>query len=255
MRNLVERGKRVVEPIEAELEPNHLYPLLIGKAVRAWSATPSAWVLLAQDPWSRKGIDPATLRAEAPGVFEYLSRFETLLRSRAAFLRYYTKPGSNGRVVERGPFYSMFDVGAYSLAPVKVVWNRMGHRLAAAVVTEREGKAIQPQETHCLFGLDDLEEAHYLAALLNSRWAQRALEAVGQVGGKGFATPRSVHRLRLPAYDRSNALALRLATLSRFAHRQATGDRKPGVETLTELNRVTARFWGFDDEAFGTDDG
>ncbi|PXA16824.1 type I restriction endonuclease subunit M, partial [Staphylococcus pseudintermedius] len=74
----------------------------------------------------------------------------------------------DGETRATGPFYSMFNVGLYTDAPFKVVWNRMGVRLSAAVVGAAEGKLVLPQETHAFFPVSSQEEGDYLAALLNS---------------------------------------------------------------------------------------
>ncbi|MFO0947534.1 MAG: N-6 DNA methylase [Planctomycetota bacterium] len=247
LRNLVGRGKRTVEPKEVDLERAFLFPLLIGKDVLPWSAVPSAWTLMVQDPEKKRGVKPEILRESAPDTWNYLRSFEPLLRERAAFKRYFVK-GTEHRAVEKGAFYSMFNVGPYTLARVKVVWNRMGHQLAAAVVTEHENQPILPQETHCFFPCDSEEEAHYLAALLNSPAAQAALEMIGQVGGKSFATPSTMHRLRLQRFESENPLHQSLSNISKAAHREAAGPpcSYPSRETLLEVERLACLYWDID---------
>lgn len=260
MRNLARRSKLPIETIEVDLESEYLFPLLIGRDVRAWRAEPSAWVLLVQDPKRRRGIDPDLLRQRAPRTLQYLLGFEDRLRARAAFKRYYQRPTKVG-VADAGPCYSMFDVGGYSLAPVKVVWNRMGHKLAAAVVAasvERRsassittrsavphcvGKPIQPQETHAYFAVAGEDEGHYLAALLNSGLAQQAMETFAQTGGKSFATPRSIHQLRLPRFDPAKAIHQQLAECSRAFHDLAAGPDLPLSDFQMRIDDLARRLW------------
>ncbi|QDU60853.1 N5-glutamine S-adenosyl-L-methionine-dependent methyltransferase [Planctomycetes bacterium Pan216] len=244
MRNLSHRGHRPIAQITADLESHLLFPILRGKEVRAWHAEPSAWILMVQDPRKRRGLPLEQMREEAPRALDYLSRFEATLRERAAFRRYFQRTSGEAQLVDTGPFYSMFDVGDYTLSPVKVVWNRMGHRLAAAVVTSREGRVILPQETHAMFGLEDESEAHFLAALLNSVSAQRALESFAQVGGKSFATPRSIHRLRLGRFDAKDAACRELATLSRRAHEEAAQTGEASERTRELVDAAAAGYWG-----------
>lgn len=234
MRNLVDSGKRAIEAGQWLLESEFLYPVLRGKDVRRWVAQPSAWVLLAQDPQRRRGRDEAVLAERAARTLDYLKHFEQELRERAAFRRYFTRPQPGGQPAVTGPFYSMFNVAEYTLASIKVVWNRMGHTLAAAVVTQFEHKPILPQETHCFFAAQSLDEAHYLASLLNSPLAQRALEATGARGGKGFATPSVIHGLDLLPFDPSNPLHRELASFGEQASRGATWEGTGALEALTE---------------------
>ena len=53
--NITEGAKRNVENVQAALEPDLLYPLLRGRDVHRWQATPSAYLLMVQDPEKRRG--------------------------------------------------------------------------------------------------------------------------------------------------------------------------------------------------------
>lgn len=242
MQNLADRTRSTLPTVQTILESRMLFPVLLGKDVRAWFARPSAWLLMVQDVDRRQGICPSQLQENCPRTFAYLSQFESLLRQRAAFQRYFLT-NRNGRSVDRAPFYSMFDVGTYTTAPFKVVWNRMGRVLAAAVVTDWEGRLVLPQETHCLFGVESEAEAHYLSALLNSSWAQSALEATAQVGGKSFATPRAIHRLGLKRFDRQNDLHQAIAETGQAAQTQTVLTGSPHPETLAAVENLTAQYW------------
>src|SRR5207245_7578791 len=87
--------------------------------------------------------------------------FENALRNRK-------DRGTRQIIRQGGPFYSMFGVGEYTVAPYKVVWGRIGRSIAADVVGSNDGKPVIPQETHTLVALDSKQEAFYLAAVLNS---------------------------------------------------------------------------------------
>lgn len=243
MRNLAHRGRQPIPVVEAALERDRLFPLLIGNDVAAWRAVPSAWILMVQDPQRRRGVEPNVLAAHAPGVWEHLGRFETHLRKRAAFRRYFCRITKTRGLREAAPFYSMFDVGAYTLSPFKVVWNRMGHRLAAAVVTTVADQPVLPQETHALFAVATLAEAGYLAALINSKWAALALAAIGQVGGKSFATPRTMEQLRLRTFDPATSLHRRLSALAETAERETRAGGAPTSATTSGIDAAAAEYW------------
>lgn len=223
VRNLAAGGRRAsgLEEVEAILEPDLLYPLLRWGDVARYCARPSAHLLMPQDPMTRRGIEEEALRRQCPRTYDYLKRFEPWLLQRAAYRRYQ----------QQGPFYSMYDIDHYTLAPVKVVWRRMDRRINAAVVEPWEdpwlgARPIVPQETCVLIACACTEEAHYLCALLNSAVVGFLVVSHHVRGGKGFGTPGMLDVLRLRRFDPTTPDHAQLATLSREAHSAATGGQK-----------------------------
>ena len=163
VRNLAGASKRKVDAVEQVVEPDLLYPLLRWGDVGPYRARPPAHILLAQDPATRTGIDPAVMRRNYPRTRAYLKRFERVLTRRAAYRRY---QGAR-------PFYSMYNVGTYTVSPVKVVWRRMDRRISAAVVEAIDDpllgpRPVIPQETCVLIDVESAVEAHYVCAVMNS---------------------------------------------------------------------------------------
>jgi hypothetical protein len=120
----------------------------------------------------------------------------------------------------------MYDVGPYTLAPIKVVWRRMDRRINAAVVEPLDDpvlgpRAVIPQETCVLIAAESPDEAHYLCALLNSAMVGFLVSSHSVRGGKGFGTPSMLDYLRLRRFDPQDADHAALAALSREAHRRA----------------------------------
>jgi len=195
VRNLARHSRAHVESVEAEIEPGLIYPLLRWRDVGERHASPSAHLVLPQDPERRSGIEPAIMHRDFPATLEYLGRFEPLLRRRAAYRRYQ----------KGGPFYSMYNVCRATLAPIKVVWRRMDTRLRAAVVTTVDHpwlgrRPVVPQETCVLIACDSMDEAEYLCSLLNSPEVNERVASFSVVGGKGFGSPGMFEQLNLPRY-------------------------------------------------------
>ena len=142
VRNITAKSKRTIETVQQVIEPDLLYPLLRWGDVGRWSAVPRNFILLAQDTDRRTGIAEAVMRERFPRTLAYLERFRDLLVSRAAYRRYQ----------QGGPFYSMYNVGPYTIAPVKVVWRRMDRRINAAVMESswcgRLACAVQARRLH-----------------------------------------------------------------------------------------------------------
>jgi hypothetical protein len=229
VRNLPERGKAAGKAGEYVIEPDLIYPLLRWKDVARYSARPGSYLLLVQDCFARSGIDEELMRRKYPRTLAYLEQFQKRLNGRAAYRRY-----QKGR-----PFYSMYNVGPYTTAPIKVVWRRMDRRLSAAVVTSLEDpflgpRAVIPQETCVLIACGSLEEAHYICAVLNSALVNHLVQAHSVSGGKGFGTPSILDYLNLRCFDPENRLHKELAACSRTAHQQINAELESRMEQAVE---------------------
>jgi hypothetical protein len=244
VRNLTEGAKIKVDEVTEPLEPDLLYPLLRGRDVQRWRAEPSALILMVQDPVKRRGIDEKELQTRYPRTYGYLKRFEPVLRQRAAFKRYFTRPERGGKVKETGPFYSMFDVGDYTFAPWKVVWPNIASMLNAAVVGSSEGKVVVPQHIVTLVACETEEEAHYICALINSSSANFAARTYSQEGGKSFGDPHILGHIRIPRYNPQDAVHRRLAELSQAAHQAARREDAAELARIeAEIDRQAAQLW------------
>ena len=213
IRNLAARGKQAVRAIEQLIEPELLFPLLRWSDVRRFSATPGGHILLSQDPATRAGIEEIAMRGQYPRTLAYLKRFRELLEGRAAYRRYQ----------QAGPFYSMYNVGPYTVAPVKVVWRRMDRQINAAVVEEIADPLLGrrpavPQETCVLVACDSTDEAHYVCAMLNSAVVNELVSSHSVCGGKGFGTPGMLDFVPLRQFQADDPRHTELAALSRQAH-------------------------------------
>lgn len=167
--NLTEGAKRKMESVQAAIEPDLLYPLLRGRDVSRWQATPSAYILVTHEPGMKlKAVPEDELAVRLPKTYAYLKHFEAELRNRSGYRRYFS---------ESDPFYSMFDVGDYTFAPYKVVWPNIGSELACTVVSSSEGKPVVPQHVITLVALGNDEEAHFVCAVINSSPVNFALQS------------------------------------------------------------------------------
>jgi hypothetical protein len=196
--NVPELGKRPIQRVRAELEDIFARPALRGRDVRAGEARPELFALLVQDPVRRAPIPRARLAAEAPLTLAYLTRFADILLARGS------RPVRE--LALRTEFYAQYGVGEYTLAPHQVVWNRMGNTLRAAV----SAPPVLATDTCCLIACEHADEAHFLAALLNSRPVAEAL-ACASDPGRGFASPGAIDLLALPRFDASDARHLAIA--------------------------------------------
>ena len=154
------------------------------------------------------------------------------MTARAAYRRYQ----------DRQPFYSMYNVGPYTLAAAKVVWRRMDRKIRAAVVEPVDDpllglRPIIPQETCVLIACTSGDEAHYLCALLNSSLVHDLVAAHSVAGGKGFGTPSILDYLPLRKFDPADPQHAELAALSRRLHALAE-EQAPEGRDLHDIDRL-----------------
>jgi SAM-dependent methyltransferase len=238
VRNDVDPGKHASAVVEQVIEPGLLYPLLRWGDIERWRARPSAHLLLTQDPQSRQGISFQRMQCDYPRTLAYLEQFRPLLIARAAYRRY--QAGT--------PFYSMYNVGPYTLAPQKVLWRRMDRRIRAAVVGEADHpwlgrRALIPQETGVLVAAGSPSEAHYLCGLLNSAVAGFLVRSHSVCGGKSFGTPGMLDFLHLRRFDPADPRHCELSACSRQAHQAV--DCPQEVAALEQcIDHLAAEIWG-----------
>jgi len=252
LQNTPERAKRKVEKITVELEEDLLYPLLLWGDTRRWTARPSLHIIMTQDPQTRRGLDEEFLQSNYPKTWAYLKRFENILKDRSGFKRYFTRI-EHGKIIETGPFYSMFNVGDYTFSPCKVVWPNMGDRIDASVVVEHEGKPIVPQHIISLLPLSNLDEAFYVAAVINSSPFQFAAHSYSQAGGKSFGTPQILEYIYIPTFDPNNTTHQQLVDLSKKAHQLANSINDDNAQSSfseieVEIDQLTKWLWGLTDK-------
>ncbi len=236
--NLHEVGKKKIPKQYGRIEAGLLHPLVRGTDVQRWQAQTWNHLLFVQDPEVRKGFDETTMRKRYPGAHEFLAHFETTLRARAAYRRYHTR--SSGTSGVDAPYWSMFDVGGYTLAPHRVVWKDIAVDFAAAVMPKGDPIPL-PAHTVILVACDSDDEAHYVCGLLNSTPARTLIAAY-------VATHISTHTTKVvhvPGFDPTDKGHLRILKASRAAHVAVAAGEEPDQNAV---DGVAARLWGLDDD-------
>lgn len=234
--NLNDIGKSDLPRRYGLVEADLLHPLVRGQDVQRWSAKPSCDILFVQDPTTRRGIDASRMKAEYPGALAYLAQFEKHLRSRAAFKRYFTRQ-QGGQTKETGPYWSMFNVGDYTLVEHKVVWKYQAADFAAAVLGF-DGVLPLPNDRVIFIPASSAEEAHYLCGLLNS------VPVRAFVCAYTIQTQISAHvaaNIAIPSFSAGRDAHRTLANASQLAHAQAAADEPVDQEAV---DAAAAGVWG-----------
>jgi methylase of polypeptide subunit release factors len=228
-----------VEQVEALVEAAHVYPLVRSRDIARWRARPSSYMLVPQDPDSRRGIAEAELRVQAPRTYRYLKGFEGALSVRSGMLKYFD--ASKGDA-----FYSVYNVSGGTFAPYKVMWRQMVPTITAAVLgpfTDPFLGYISPVTQHVVsvIATETAEEAHYVCAMLNSSVATSISASYST--GKSYGTPSMLHYVPVPKFDPEANSHARLAALSVLAHDLAAEDR-PTNDVQDAVDQEAAALFG-----------
>lgn len=236
--NLPERGKSDIEKIAPRrVEATFLFPLLRGRDIGRWSASPKVWAFLVNRSTKRQDwVSEETMRRTAPLTFDYFNLFRGALLQRPNYKKFF-QPGT--------PFYSMFNIGPYTFAPYRVCWPRMNRTINACVVSEMQTplgvKQVIPADTATIVAFDSESEAHYFCAIANSSLFQRFVASFS-AAGRGFGSSAILERVHVAAFDEADARHCRLRDLSIACHTAAQeGGQLQGMER--EIDAVVASIY------------
>ena len=236
IRNVTEGARKQVPATEAAVESDWIYPLLRGRNVRRWGAVPEHSILVTHRPGMKlRAVPELEMQTVFPATFSYLARFQTLLRERPAYKRYF-KPDS--------PFYSLFNIGEYTFAPWKVAWREQALPFTAAVLEPADGGGPVPDHKLMIVPLDSEVEAHYLCGALNSLPVSAAVAA--------YAVPTQIathvlEHIAVPRFQNEDPVHRGLASASRQAHAAVRNNFPARLDRAeAAVNQWAARLWGIE---------
>jgi len=232
--------KKKVKQVEAKVEPDLIYPLIRGEDVKKWYVEfKDRYVIIPHNPRTASPIPEADMRVRWPLTYSYLVNYRRELEDRAIHKLW-------GR---SNPFYAVYDIGTYTFAPYKVVWERIAGAItgkavsfACAVVEPIDGKPVISDNGTILVEAETPDEAYYIAGVLNSIIARSIIASYT------YELRQETHIIdviKVPRFDPDNKLHRRIAELSRRAHeltRCIYASSKPsycaGVNAEDELRKV-----------------
>ena len=245
--NLGNVGKKKVKTIQRRVEGDLVYPLLRGRDVQRWSAEPSCHIILSQDPETRTGIEESIMKREYPKTYAYFKEHEVMLRGRSGYKAYFKhKPDANGYT---DPFYSIYNVGPYTMSPYKVVWTRVANDVKAGLMKESivgsKHKCSLPVETATMVPFENEIESHYFCSVINSNPFRLLIICTSVAGTGGFAPPNILKKGRIPKFNPEDKTHLALADLSKRCHGEtAKGITDAVVELEAQIDMLASSLWG-----------
>jgi SAM-dependent methyltransferase len=192
-------------PLRGNVELEFLRPLYLGESIAPFRLLDAVLTVIPWDDHSQRLLDAAEAQRQGyRHLATWMAQAEQLWRgySRASIT-----------FVEQIDYYGKL-TAQFPVAPVRVLYGASGTLPAAAVF--RNGRAVIE---HALYWMAaEEEEAHYLAAILNSETARSRvahLQARGQWGARHF--DKLMLELPIPNFDPSQALHKNLAAAARHA--------------------------------------
>jgi hypothetical protein len=139
------------------------------------------------------------MRKKFPKAYEYLLNFKRQLLSR--------KTAPIRQQMKNGPFYPLLGVGPYTVSEWKVVFKDLTELFQCCVIGPEDSsmpdKPVIPDYTLRLISATSEDEAHYIAALLNSAPSVAAL----YFSSTGVQTQRyhasDAEKIRIPRFTGS----------------------------------------------------
>jgi methylase of polypeptide subunit release factors len=241
--NLVERGRRTrVDLLRIVVEKNFLYPILESGSISRWRVSNYAIGIIPYDRNGKVMLEPE-LKVKWPKTYKYFLRFKKILEQRSDYKSY----------GKRQPFYFIYKLANHTLSPVKVVWNTMGTKLEAVVVTLIKDKSLGekiaiPDHVLAYISVNSEDEAHYICSILNSSLVNLILQSKTK-GGKNFAPPKIINMINIRQFDQSNPFHRKLVELSKKAHQLAQQGQEYELRNVEkEIDRTVAQLYGISED-------
>jgi len=232
--------KKKIKQVEAKVEPDLIYPLIRGRDVKKWYVEfKDRYIIVPHNPKTSRPILESDMKVNWPLTYSYLLNYKNELENRSIH-----KLWGKGN-----PFYSIYDIGTYTFAPYKVVWTRIAGAItgkavsfACAVVEPINEKPVIPDDGIILVETESLDEAYYIAGVLNSTIIRSIIASYT------YELRQETHIIdiaKIPKFDLNNNLHKKIAELSKKAHELAKcvySNNKPdyckNINAKEELKKV-----------------
>lgn len=207
-----------VDPVNgAWIEADLLFPLIRGRDLGRYSYQTDQWHQIIPNAHYEKVDSEEDFAEKYPCACSYFSNYRDLLVKRSTYKRYQ----------KHLPFYVIYCVGDYSFRKWKVAWMEQQDpsSFRCSVISDAPSsitpnKRIVPDHKLYYVDCNTHEEAHYLAAYLNSHPVRTWLG--GFLHGKQIATT-IFEFMQVPKFDENNEVHRRLALISLTAQKHRAG--------------------------------
>ena len=179
-----------IKPSDVSIESGLIYPIARGKEISHfyWNFG-GTYGIVPQN--SMHGFSLETMLNDYPLTLNYFATHKQALVNRSSLKRY----------LPNDPFYSCWNVGAYTFSPYKVCWSEISESFRACIITSLNGRPVVPDHKIYFIPLDNEEEAKYLCAFLNAATVEELI--LGYVETTQIGTHITDY-VRIPKYSDDN---------------------------------------------------
>ena len=211
--NITERAKNKMRNVSAEMEKDFIFPFLTGNELRFWGYSYSKYILCPHTAKSKMYPVGDDVLSKLPKTEAYLCAFKKELEERKGFT-------SIDEQIHHTYYYTLQRIGEYTFSRYKVCWRYISKAFTPAVVEYADDqylgrKNIIGNEKVISIGLDSRDEAYYLCGVISSTLYRRTIENY-MVGTQ--ITPSILNKLKIPSYDKDNAIHNKISELCRKGH-------------------------------------
>ena len=172
-----------------EIENGPLYGLIKSSDLNSPIVTkPRKQVIVTQE---KIGEDTSYLSVKFPKLYRYLVKN----------LSHFGQRKSD--IYKNKPSFSIFGIGGYSFKPYKVAISGLYKRSTFSLILPEDDKPVMLDDTCYFLGYDNLSDAVFVWAILNSEYIQQLLAAITFLDAKRPYTKEVLMRLSVDkvAYD------------------------------------------------------
>lgn len=221
LRNIqVTKSKYKIFEQKTLLETKFLYPLVkstsIDRFSHEWEGHIVPFPYKSNDP--RCPLDRSALRKEATLLLDYYERHEDVVRQQTHF-------SDKIRGNNAGEFYGLARTGPYSFQDIYVAFRDNTKWCASVITTQTmpwhekkrfvfQNHAVSMCERADGSGYIDIEEAHYICAILNTPIVAEFINASSDARSFKIRPP-----IYIPKYQKANEKHVRLSRISQALHR------------------------------------
>lgn len=219
--NIVERSRlEAVKKIGIRpglVEKDLIYPMVGGRNIDKWGLNSHVYMLVphySEGDGVYRGIPDNELRVKYPLTYQWLFNnfHDILLETRIRSGKFFDP--------NQFPWYRLDNVGEYTFKPYKVLWKEQSIAMNCCVVSTLDcpfigNKLVVTDSKVLSASFEDKDEAYYVCGVLNSRDIEEIIQGYTINTNRGIDI---VKNIKIPNFDKSNALHKEIANQSNLAH-------------------------------------
>jgi len=219
--NLIERSRLAEAKSKGVhrgyVDKDFVYPMVGGRNIDKWGINSNLFMLVPHNNSGEgiyRGVDEAVMKEQFFSTYDWLYYFhDLLLETRIRSAKFFDE--------KQFPWYRLDNVGEYTFAPYKVLWQEQARQMKCCVISTLDNeflgdKTVVTDSKVLYVSLNNETEAHYLCGVLNSKTIEEIVQGYTINTNRGTDIVKTI---RIPKFDSANKGHLAIASLSKSAHR------------------------------------